>query len=213
MPEFTLEQELTAISEVLARYGGTDPDDLGAVITLAALGLTNGAWRNTCVEDWHAGSGPLTDGDMLRINAATSRGVRQRMLGWTRECELGAEAGSRTDTLSRVYPEDLLPLMERLYRWLVRPDRMLPTGTTLGELAGACGGDLAEYEDCADRALSGFLTGAEERGVAYAFLRAAAHGAGACRHWWGHPDWPRRVGAFRDAMGDPGHPHWGADGR
>jgi len=42
------------IGEMLRERAGIDPSKLSPVIDLAALGLINSAWRNTCVEDWHA---------------------------------------------------------------------------------------------------------------------------------------------------------------
>jgi len=51
------EREERLIGEMLRERGGIDPGRLGPVIDLAALGLVNGAWRNTCVEDW--------DGDFI----------------------------------------------------------------------------------------------------------------------------------------------------
>jgi hypothetical protein len=48
------------------------------VVDLAAIGLVNGAWRNTCVESWHA-EGQLEDGDMLRASSHATWRVRQLM--------------------------------------------------------------------------------------------------------------------------------------
>jgi hypothetical protein len=58
---------------------GIDPDHIGEVLDLAAVGIVNSAWRNSPVEDWHASGGPLTDGAMSRTN----------------ELYFGVEAGSR----------------------------------------------------------------------------------------------------------------------
>ncbi|TCJ33006.1 hypothetical protein [Parafrankia sp. BMG5.11] len=66
-----------ALVEVILRHQvQIDPDDLGAVLDLSAVGIVNGAWRNSPVEDWHSQS-RLHDGDMLRINAHTSWRVRE----------------------------------------------------------------------------------------------------------------------------------------
>src|SRR5437879_3642981 len=46
------EQRLTV--DLLRNRVGIDPDTLAPVVNLVALGLTNTAWRNTCVEDWHS---------------------------------------------------------------------------------------------------------------------------------------------------------------
>lgn len=72
--ELTREQVIRIASKLISDRGG-DPGSMASVLDLAALGLTNGAWRNTCVEDWHA-EGRLSDGDMLRINARTSHSAQ-----------------------------------------------------------------------------------------------------------------------------------------
>lgn len=61
---------------MLRERGGIDSGRLGPVIDLAALGLVNTAWRNTCVEDWHAG-GRMHDGDMMRVNSHMTWRARQ----------------------------------------------------------------------------------------------------------------------------------------
>src|SRR4029453_19401203 len=53
-----------------------DPDDVGVVLDLAAIGITNGAWRNKSVERGRR-EGRIDDGGMLRANVATTKLVRQ----------------------------------------------------------------------------------------------------------------------------------------
>ena len=57
------------------------------MLDLAAIGLVNGARRNTCVESWHV-EGRLRDGDMLRVNSPTTWRVRQLVRRWMREIGL-----------------------------------------------------------------------------------------------------------------------------
>lgn len=197
------EAETRTIDRLVRRNGG-DPESLASVVECAALGLANGAWRTTCVEDWYA-EGRLCDGDMMRINARTTQGIRQRIRGWMIECGLGG--AERTDALDAVGPDDVALLSGRVHAWLANPERLLPTGTTLGRLAGA---DLASYAYDADRVLRAFAVQARTRGVSGGFLRTAAHGAGACRHWWGHPTWPARVHAFVTLLDAPADAFWGA---
>jgi hypothetical protein len=171
-----------------------------------ALGLVNGVWRNTSIENWHA-EGRMHDGDMLRINSHTSWRVRQRLRKWV--AENGLTAGGPVSALDGIMTEDVEWLAALLFRWFVNPRRKLPTGVVLGELAGD---DLSDYEDDAAAALGGFVQQAEDRGTRFALMRAAAHGAGACRHWWGHPQWPDLVGRFLSVLDDPGNEHWGPGG-
>src|SRR5260370_6612402 len=90
MDEFSAEREEQLIGEMLRERGGIDPGRLGPVIDLAALGLVNSAWRNTCVEDWHAG-GRMHDGDMLRINSHMTLRARQIRRRWMTETCLAAD--------------------------------------------------------------------------------------------------------------------------
>ena len=105
--ELSAEQEEHLVYVMLREQGGIDPGRLGPVIDLAALGLVNAAWRNTCVEDWHAG-GRMHDGDdpanehwgqggelRRRLPAEPSivadRKLLRRVLRW-RPWELSSEA-------------------------------------------------------------------------------------------------------------------------
>lgn len=61
--DLTPEREEQLICQLLRDKGGIDPDVAAPVIDLAAIGLVNSAWRNTCVEDWHAGGADARRGD------------------------------------------------------------------------------------------------------------------------------------------------------
>ncbi len=195
-------REQALVEVVLRDQVQIDPDNLGAVLDLAAVGIVNGAWRNSPVEDWH-GQGRLHDGDMLRINAHTSWRVREIVRRWRGDLGLGPQ--SLRQACDGLDSDATDWLAERIWRWLVNPARRLPTGATLAELAGS---DLNDYRDHADEALGGFAAMVEERGALYAFWRAAAHGGLACRHWWGTPAWPALVDRFMHALDTPDHPHW-----
>lgn len=187
---------------ILRHQVGVDPDGLGPILGLAAVGIVNSAWRNSPVEDWHS-QGRLHDGDMLRINAHSSWRVREIVRRWRHDLRLAPHFRvEQCDVLDHGAVEWLAA---RIWRWLVNPTRHLPTGGTLAELAGS---DLNEYRDHADEAMGGFATTAEEHGVRYAFWRAAGHGGLACRHWWGTPSWPGLVDRFMHALDSPDDPHW-----
>ncbi|MEU9163051.1 hypothetical protein AB0D29_22645 [Streptomyces sp. NPDC048424] len=193
--------------EVLRAQADVDPTDLPALLDLLALGLTNGSWRNSCVEEWHA-EGRLSDGDMMRINSHTTFGIRQRLRGWCKELDI--TSGS-SESLAKVTLEDVNVLTHRLFRWLTNPERRLPTGMTLGELA-SIREDLAEYEDHAEGALGAFEGQMERRGVRHGLLYTAGHGALACSQWWAHPRWPGRVDLYISVLDNPANRHWGTDG-
>src|SRR5215469_16334946 len=131
---------------------------VGPVLDLAAIGLVNGAWRNTCVEAWHV-QGRMRDGDMLRVNSHTTWRVRQLVRRWMKD--IGLEAADPTSALEGTAVDDVWRLARRLYQWLVNPSRELPTGVTLAQLAGD---DLPEYQADADNSLSTFGEQAEDPG-------------------------------------------------
>lgn len=201
--EPTTEQEENLVEAMLRHQVGIDPDHVGAVLDLAAVGLVNSAWRNSPVEDWHAGDGPLGDGDMLRINSHTTHRVRDMIRRWRTDC--GIDAHSPTSELDRLDIEAVDWLMGRLCRWLIDPDRRLPIGATLADIARD---GLDELTDHVAGTLGTVAIQAEEHSAHYAFRRAAAHGGLACRHWWGTPTWPRLVDRFLTALDDPTDPHW-----
>ena len=202
----TPEREEQLAVDLLRKRVGIDPRKVGPVVDLAAIGLVNGAWRNTCVESWHA-EGRLEDGDMLRASSHATWRVRQFMHRWMREA--GLDPGAPTSAFDGITGEDVWRLALRLYQWLASPVRKLPTGVTLARLAGD---GLAAYKDDADACLSTFAVLAEERGARSGFTRVAAHGGLACSHWWGHPHWPVQVDQFMKALGNPADDHWGPVG-
>jgi hypothetical protein len=185
--EFGPEREERLIAGMLRERGAIDPGRLGPVIDLAALGLVNSAWRNTCVEGWHA-EGRLHDGDMMRVSSHMTWRARQILHRWMTETGLAADGP--LSALDDIAAEDVEWLAIRVLRWLVNPSRRLITGVTLAELAR---GDLLEYEDDASLRLGGFARQAADRGARFGMARTAAHGALACPHWWGHPRWPDLV--------------------
>src|SRR5437660_12141379 len=142
--ELSPDQEEHLIGEMLRERGGIDPARLGPVIDLAALGLVNSAWRNTCVEDWHAG-GRMHDGEMLRINSHMTWRARHILRRWMTETGLAADGP--LSALDCICGEDVEWLATRVFRWLVNPCRKLVTGATLAELAGD---GLGEYEETAN---------------------------------------------------------------
>ena len=101
------------IAEMLRERGVIDPGRLGPVIDLAALGLVSSAWRNTCVEDWHA-EGRLHDGDMMRVNSHMTWRARQILHRWM--TETGLTATGPLSALDDVAAEDVEWLATRVFR-------------------------------------------------------------------------------------------------
>jgi hypothetical protein len=61
-PKFEVRPEVAPPAAAVAR---SYPDDVPGLIRYVALELTNFCWRNSLLEDWHAGDGPLSDPDMM----------------------------------------------------------------------------------------------------------------------------------------------------
>jgi hypothetical protein len=201
------QREAALVEAMLRHQVGVAPDRLGPVLDLAAVGIVNSGWRNSPVEDWHAGDGPLSDGDMLRVNAHTTWRVREITRRW--RTEIGLTAASPTADLDELDTNNFDGLAARIYQWLINPRRRLPTGVTLADLAG---GGLDEFTTHVDGTLGGLALTAERRGARFALHRAAAHAGLACPHWWSTPTWPALVHTFLHTLDDPTHPHWGPDG-
>src|SRR6266511_1540308 len=152
-------QREAALLEATLRYQiSVDPSQVGPVLDLAAVGIVNSAWRNSPVEDWHAGDGPLTDGEMLRVNAHTTWRVREVVRRW--RAEMGLTARSPMAAVDGLDTDHVGWLAVRIFRWLVNPGRRLPTGVTLADLAGA---DLGEFTEHVDGMLGGCAATAEPR--------------------------------------------------
>lgn len=193
---------LADVREELRNRLGIDTSSPRQILRLADLGVVLQAWRNGPVEDLHAGSGPLTDGDMLLINSHTTWRIRGITDRWWRELLRRRGAGAAEMTISE---EDFEMLVMRWYRWFVNPSRLLPSGATLRDTAGA---DLLELQGHVDSTLSALLALAKRQGTDAALLFLAVQGAFQATQWWGHPRWPRLVDQFVVALDDPTDAHW-----
>jgi hypothetical protein len=181
------EPTATEIDKLAREQLGVDFEhESDALLDLAAIGLTNGSWRNTALEDIHAGAdgGPgIRDADMMRFNIATFRVVRAHL------------------ALDGVRWEELLDA-------LTDPERPLPGRTTVEAVAGASYQALAESIE--DQLNVAYDT-ADERGVPFALRRFAIHGGLACRGWYGTPWWPDIVDVFIEELADPESRAWRYD--
>lgn len=114
---------------------GLEPDNLTQMIDMAAVGMTASWWRNTHVEDWHAGSkiGALSDIDMYRINTHTTAKIRERLRGWRRQHHItgiAAVAGQQPARAARGRPRQLPPAPPEVTHTR-RPLRGSPSGSRL----------------------------------------------------------------------------------
>jgi hypothetical protein len=206
MAELDLADYEELLEGILRDRVGVDPQSLRLILRLTAIGLVNSAWRNTCVEGWHA-EGRLSDGDMLRISSQMTWRMDQMLWRW--RAEMGIAPDALACSLDEIGFDDLLLLGGRICQWIVSPRRRLATGVALGEVAQD---GLHRLEEDSDELLTDFVYQAEGRVAGFAFRRAAAHGGLACRHWWGHPAWPDLVDIFVRILDDHEDPHWGDGG-
>lgn len=210
------------LRERLTRQG-LDPDDVGQMVDVSAVGITAEWWRNTKVEDWHAGSdiGALSDTDMYRINTHTTSKVRERLRRWRRQ------EGIRTIAdVANADPEPLERVLYNLYRWFTNPKRVLITGVTLHDVVDRTLGNARAHPDCVvpadvttetelaayDRevaAAAGYaLTSMDTYDPRSALYSSALPATVWATGWWGLPDYPSHVDQVFTTLGNPGHRTW-----
>ncbi|MFJ9508266.1 hypothetical protein ACIRPZ_31320 [Streptomyces anulatus] len=174
--------------ECADRFGHLDDD---ALLWLAATRITLALWRNTSVENWHAGKSPLHDGTMMRINAATTRTVRS-MLSF--------------DHVNWI----AVGLV------IVNPSRVLPTGQSVLELGLACHNpddpahEVDPREELAEMAQVAISWGRrcclhEKEFGLRTLIESFCVSDNGC---FGDPSWGRIVDRFLTAVDDRENAHW-----
>lgn len=119
---------------VYAENLGLPVADLGSLLGLAAVGLTLKVWRNSPLEDAHADpNSPLTDAEMMRTNAATTRLVRETLTELATWALDDRDLNDDPEELDLLVDEDSVmeELLEPLEISLTR--RVLPFGYTVRE--------------------------------------------------------------------------------
>jgi hypothetical protein len=206
--------------------GGQDPNDLAQMVDAAAVGLTRQWWRNTKVEEWHAGHdiGALSDADVYRINTHTTAQVRDRLRAWCRRERV------RTMTeLAEADTDSISYMLYLMYRWMTNPNRKLIIGLTLRDvvdrtLANARAhpdcevppdvtteSELDEYRDEVDRR-AGYLLACVEEHDPRAALYVPAIGTLAAEQWWGTPQYSKHLDVVFAALTNPQHRVWRGKG-
>lgn len=177
-----MDADSVALAEDLLRRMGVAGDEalswataVGAV-QLMVRRSNDGHW-----EDWHSEKSGLSDGEMMRSNAAMTRLVHDQInlrgTNWVHIAEL-----------------------------LTHPERKIPDGRTLVTYTGTRRlRDLQESVHATGEYLDDLQATLGAR--ATATLIASMTGIWGKR-WHGMPEWPRIVGTFVAAVSDPLHPHW-----
>jgi hypothetical protein len=187
---------------------GLYPDDVPGLIRYAALGLTHLCWRNSVLEDWHAGDGPLSDVDMMTENARTSVIARRALVagldpegdGWllTAADDL---TGMDDDPVVDLFHGALIDFLEVAFD----PQRVLNCGRTLADVGGD---DLDELIDHAQAHVMALIDEATAQGAGVVLAFLALKGLLACSEWFGSWRWPLKVEAFVSVLHDPDDPWW-----
>lgn len=187
---------------------GLYPDDMPGLIRYAALGLTHLCWRNSVLEDWHAGDGPLSDVDMMMENARTSTMARRAMVvgldpdgdGW-----LLTAADDLTvmddEAVVALFRDALIDFLEVAFD----PERLLNCGSTLADVGGH---DLDELIDHAHAQVMALIDEATARGAGAVLAFLALKGVLACSEWFGSWRWPLKVEVFVSVLRAPDDPWW-----
>jgi hypothetical protein len=182
------------------------PEDTALLLRYAPAALTHLCWRNSVIEDWHAGpQSRISDADMMRASVATTRIFHQALTDALSPtlAETGPYSADSFD------PEDLSQAFCDAFDIAFDPDRVLPHGVSLSALAGD---ELEELREHASHQLDTLLDVADEEGVHLVLMWLALRGKLAVPNWWGTPNWPFVVDEFFRALSDPSHKHWGDGG-
>lgn len=186
-PMGTDELSLEQLTDFAREQLGLDIDlDRTAMAKLAAIGLTMHTWRNTSLENLHAGDHPgggFPDAHMMRYNIVTFRVVSEHV---------GADS----------FDWDALRIA------LTSRDRMLPGGLTVGMLAGD------EFKRLASDARTAIRVSQQieqQRGFAYLLTLLALQAGISYKEWYGSPWWRDIVDVFVELLADPTSSAWKYD--
>lgn len=168
----------------LLKAMGVDASDDSAVLDLAAVGATKLLWRDSPLEDWHSqGWRDIRDADMLRGNVATTRVVRRAL-------------GQHLDDLAE------------LGRIVARPERKLPDGRSVAELA-VTEADMRDLRRHVNRAAARWTALAEQHEPAGVRAMLACVQGYQRDLWWLTPWWPNHVDEFIQRIEDTSRrPDW-----
>lgn len=171
------ERELTRDSLIgIARGQGIDLEHQNdVVLDLAAIGLTHLIWRNTALEDAHAG-GRIDDADMFAANVAVWRTLRAAM------------ADSRFDWWAMV-------------EFISDPEMPLPNGNTIRATMRGYG--WLAWRQKGRNILFNLWGDSESEPAIPPLWRLAVSGAMWGRYWYGTPWWPEVVDDFIASLRDP----------
>lgn len=191
------------LTRVLADKG-VHPDDVAMLVRWAPLGMTHLAWRNSVLEDWHAGpDSQISDGAMFMANVATTRtfdwAFEEMFTSWE------IDRFACLDDINEIEADSLAYFLLEAVEAVTDPERTLPHGATLADIGGDDVDALSLHAQTQANSLADM---AEEHGTDLVLLWLAVRGMLACDTWWGGTGWPPLVDRFLSLLDDPAHEHW-----
>lgn len=183
---------------------GVHPDDVATLARWAPLGMTHLAWRNSVLEDWHAGpDSQISDGGMFMANVATTRiydwAIAEMFTSWE------IDRFACLDDVREIEADSLAYFLLQAAEDATDPERTLPHGATLADIGGD---EVHLIEHHAQAQASALADMTEEHGTDVVLLWLATRGILACGTWWGGTGWPPLVDRFLTLLDDPTHEHW-----
>lgn len=169
---------LASSQEHLALYRIEPERDEETLLTLAASELTHNWWRNTAIEDAHAG-GRIDDADMLAANVIAYR--------------------ASLDALA--VPEPARDGLWDLLEFVSDPERTLPGGRTVRNLMRGFG--YRAYRQEARQAVGRAIDLCETLGRSGLLTVFASFSLTHPAYWYGMPWWPAVVDDFFERLDDP----------
>jgi hypothetical protein len=192
--------------DAVATRLGFSTGDRGLVRDLAAVAIARIAWRDSPVEDWHAGpDSRITDAEMMRATANITRRIRELLDSHADEGRLHRrEVNAIADHLdSRSASVEVAPPFYGIAALLGRFDLELPDGRTLRHVAPDAG-QLTALRDHAYSLAAQWTHLADRLDTDTVLAMLAVYATVSCPRWWLGPDWPHLVAAFVSRLHDPG---------
>lgn len=180
---------------------GLDPLNLFTVTDLAAVGIVEGTWQATAPAVQP--EVPISKGDLWRVLCYHRHSAQRWFRSWC--AKLGLDETSTIDDLAAVHGGDLREPLQAFGGWLTDPTRSLPSGHTVGQLAGTAHGVFC---DIVAHNLSTIVEYNREGGLRHGLLIAAARG-GLSSTRYGTPGWASTVDLVAPMLTEPNHPDWG----
>jgi hypothetical protein len=170
-----------------------DLRDWNQVAELVAVAVARLAWRDGPVENWHQ-TGRISNSEMMRANAASTRLLRAVLTG----CRIATVTGDAVGSMGDI--------VDAAGRALANPERRLPDGRTLTEIAPDPA-QLVAFERHVWMFCDRWNSVAARYGTPEVIALLALYAGRYCWRWWLAPGWPHVVDEYVRRLGDPAR--WG----